>query len=188
MTAFSLCARTASMAACSFSWESPFTWLKMTVPALASWSPKNSPKLRRCIRHFAASAIVTRPVISSLSGAASFTARTTSESLPTPDGSIKMRSGLYSASTLRSASPKSPTRLQQMQPEFISVTLMPAPSRKPPSTPISPNSFSISTSLSPVKASLMSFLMRVVLPAPRKPEKISTLVIFLSFFQNFARI
>ena len=47
---------------------------------------------------------------------------------------------------------------------------------KPPSMPISPNSFSISTTCWPAKASLMSFLIRVVLPAPRKPEKISILV------------
>ena len=41
---------------------------------------------------------------------------------------------------------------------------------------ISPNSFSISTTCWPAKASLMSFLISVVLPAPRKPEKISILV------------
>ena len=33
-----------------------------------------------------------------------------------------MRSGAYSSTTFLSALPKSPTRLQQMQPEFISVT------------------------------------------------------------------
>ena len=36
-----------------------------------------------------------------------------------------------------------------MQPEFISVTSMPASFMKPPSTPISPNSFSMRTSFSP---------------------------------------
>ena len=44
---------------------------------------------------------------------------------------------------------KSPTRVQQMQPEFISVISTPASFRKPPSMAISPNSFSISTSFSP---------------------------------------
>ena len=98
---------------------------------------------------------------------------------------MRMRSGAYWSSTFSSALPKSPTRLQQMQPEFISVIWMPASLRKPPSMPISPNSFSMSTSFSPPNASLMSFLMRVVLPAPRKPEKISIFVIcnFPSFCQ-----
>ena len=71
---------------------------------------------------------------------------------------------------------------KQMKPEFSSVIRMQDSLRKPPSTPISPNSFSISTSLSPVKTSRISFLIRVVLPAPRKPEKISILVIFLPVF------
>ena len=65
------------------------------------------------------------------------------------DGSIRMRSGAYSATTFSSALPKSPTSEQQMQPEFISVMAMPASCKKPPSMPISPNSFSISTSFSP---------------------------------------
>ena len=51
--------------------------------------------------------------------------------------------------TFLSALPKSPTSEQQMQPEFISVILMPASCRKPPSMPISPNSFSIRTSFWP---------------------------------------
>jgi len=72
--------------------------------------------------------------------------------------------------------PKSPTSEQQMQPEFISVTSMPASFIKPPSMPISPNSFSIRTTFSPESASLSSFLISVVLPAPRKPEKISIFV------------
>ena len=62
--------------------------------------------------------------------------------------------------------------------------------RKPPSMPISPNSFSIRTTFWPAKDSLMSFLIRVVLPAPRKPEKISIFVIMLYasfFFQKPAR-
>jgi len=49
---------------------------------------------------------------------------------------------------------------------------------KPPSMPISPNSFSIRTIFSPLKASWISFLISVVLPAPKKPEKMSILVLF----------
>ena len=61
-----------------------------------------------------------------------------------------IRSGWYSLITLVRALPKSPTKEQQMQPEFISVMLMPASFRKPPSMPISPNSFSMSTSFWPL--------------------------------------
>ena len=109
--------------------------------------------------------------------AALSTARITSESLPTPDGSITMRSGEKSSTTLMSAFEKSPTSEQQIQPEFISVISTPASARNPPSIPISPNSFSIRTTFSPAYASLISFFISVVFPAPRKPEKISILVI-----------
>ena len=102
----------------------------------------------------------------------------TSESLPTPEGSMRIRSGAYSARTFFSARPKSPTSEQQMQPEFISFTWMPASCMNAPSMPISPNSFSISTSFSPLYASAISFLISVVFPAPRNPEKISIFVIF----------
>ena len=64
-----------------------------------------------------------------------------------------------------------------MQPEFISFTWMPASCMNAPSMPISPNSFSMSTSFSPWYASWISFLMRVVFPAPKNPEKMSILVI-----------
>ena len=64
-----------------------------------------------------------------------------------------------------------------MQPEFISLISMPASFKKPPSMPISPNSFSMRTSFSPFRASSSSFLMRVVLPAPKKPEITFTFVI-----------
>ena len=108
----------------------------------------------------------------------SATALITSESLPTPDGSIMILSGSYFVITSLRAVPKSPTRVQQIQPEFISVISIPASLRKPPSIPISPNSFSISTTFCPPSASFISFLMRVVLPAPRNPEIISIFVIF----------
>ena len=105
------------------------------------------------------------------------TARITSLNLPTPDGSIRILSGAYSESTFSSAFSKSPTRLQQIQPEFISFTLMPASCINPPSIPISPNSFSMRTTFSPLYASFISFLISVVFPAPKKPEKISIFVI-----------
>ena len=75
--------------------------------------------------------------------------------------------------------PKSPTREQQIQPEFISRISIPDSFRKPPSIPISPNSFSINTTCCPFKASDNSFLINVVLPAPRKPEIMSIFVIIL---------
>ena len=64
-----------------------------------------------------------------------------------------------------------------MQPEDISLIWMPESFRKPPSMLISPNSFSMSTSFSPGNASASSFLIRVVLPAPRKPDTMSIFVI-----------
>ena len=64
-----------------------------------------------------------------------------------------------------------------MHPEFISRISTPASLRKPLSMPISPNSFSMRTTCSPLNASLRSFWMSVVLPAPRKPEIISIFVI-----------
>ena len=66
-----------------------------------------------------------------------------------PDRILIEPSGVGKLSDMRSAARKSPVRLQQMQPEFISVTSMPASFMKPPSTPISPNSFSMRTSFSP---------------------------------------
>ena len=62
-------------------------------------------------------------------------------------------------------------------PEFISRISMPESFKKPPSIPISPNSFSIRTTFSPAIASFRSFFINVVFPAPRKPEIISIFVI-----------
>ena len=87
-----------------------------------------------------------------------------------------MRSGAYLSMTSRREVPKSPTSEQQMQPEFISRISIPDSFKKPPSMPISPNSFSMRTTRVPASASFNSFLMSVVLPAPRKPETISILV------------
>ena len=99
---------------------------------------------------------------------------------------MRMRSGRNCSITWCRALPKSPTREQQIQPEFISEISMPASFMKPPSMPISPNSFSISTIFSPLRASVRSFLMRVVLPAPKKPEIMSIFVMWIASFQKFS--
>ena len=184
IVAFALCSRTSSSALASFSGETVSTWLNTMQAALSIWSLKNSPKFFMYILHLFASTTVVMEFIFASARPALSTARATSESLPTPEGSIKMRSGEYCSSTCLRALAKSPTREQQMQPELSSFTAMPASCMKPPSTPISPNSFSMSTSFSPAYASLMSFLMSVVLPAPRKPENISIFTIILHFL-NF---
>ena len=99
---------------------------------------------------------------------------------------MRMRSGWNWASTSFRALLKSPTREQQMQPEDISEIWTPDSFKKPPSMLISPNSFSISTSFSPGKASASSFLMRVVLPAPKKPEIMSIFVMVSSPFHKIS--
>ena len=130
------------------------------------------------ILHFWASTTVTEPFnTTSISPATSQTAFITSESLPTPDGSIITRSGVYFVRTSFKERPKSPTKEQQMHPEFISRISMPESFKNPPSIPISPNSFSIRTTFSPAIASFRSFFINVVFPAPRKPEIISIFVI-----------
>ncbi len=96
---------------------------------------------------------------------------------------MRILSGWYFSTTSLRDAPKSPTREQQIQPEFISRISIPASFRKPPSIPISPNSFSIRTTCSSFKASFKSFLISVVFPAPRKPEIISIFdILFRSFF------
>ena len=95
-------------------------------------------------------------------------------------GSIKIRSGWNFSMTSCKFLPKSPTKEQQMHPEFISVISIPASFKNPPSMPTSPNSFSIRTIFSPLKTSSIIFLINVVFPAPRKPDIISIFVIVLS--------
>ena len=124
------------------------------------------------------SATVAQPFSSrSCSLEASSTTLRMSLSLPTPEGSIRMRSGWYVSISSARALEKSPTSVQQMQPEFSSVTWMPESFMKPPSMPTSPYSFSSRTTFSPSKAPPRSFLISVVLPAPRKPEIMLTFVI-----------
>ena len=153
----------------------PLVWLSTIMSAFSIWLLKNSPKFFIYILHFLASTTVT-PAAMSISSTCS-AASLTSLSLPTPDGSMIILSGLSSCATFLRACVKSPTRVQHMQPEFISVISMPESSRKPLSIPISPNSFSTITSFSPLYASSASFLISVVLPAPKNPENISVFII-----------
>ena len=181
--AFALCPRSISTQAASFSSLILPVRLKIIVPACSIWLMKNSPKFFIYILHFKASTTATalfNPTSASVT--TSCTAFMTSESFPTPEGSIKIRSGSYVSSTSFKDAPKSPTKEQQIQPEFISLTSIPdspipASFRKPPSIPISPNSFSINTTFVPASASFNSFLINVVLPAPRNPDTISIFVI-----------
>ncbi len=133
------------------------------------------------ILHFFTSTTVTELFKStSRSADTSRTAFITSESLPTPEGS--MITGWYLEITSTRDLPKSPTSEQQIHPEFISRISIPASFRKPPSIPISPNSFSISTTFSSATASSRSFLINVVFPAPKNPEITSIFVILHSLF------
>ena len=152
--------------------------LTTIVDACSTWSLKNSPKFFIYILAFFPSTTVILPSISISASFFTFSiAFATSDNLPTPEGSIMTRSGAYSSNTFWRATLKSPTRVQQMHPEFISVISIPASFRNPPSIPISPNSFSINTSFSPVNTSWINFLMNVVFPAPKKPDIISTFAI-----------
>ena len=137
------------------------------------------------ILHFAAFTTVVQAFTSAPSRSARITAFVTSLSFPTPEGSITILSGWNSSCTFLSAFEKSPTREQHIQPEFISVISMPASFIKPPSMPISPNSFSIRTIFSPAYASLMSFFISVVLPAPRKPENTSIFIYLSPSLKNY---
>ena len=132
---------------------------------------------------FLPSATVIRLSISTpASSCMSITAFATSDSLPTPDGSMMMRSGWNSSLTCFSDFAKSPTSVQQMHPEFISVTSMPEFCMKRLSIPISPNSFSMSTVFSSLYAFEISSFMNVVFPAPRNPDIISTFAMIFSLF------
>jgi hypothetical protein len=155
--------------------------LKTTVVAYSIWLLKNSPNAFICLLAFNAFTTVISPFnLTSSSFSTSMTDFITSDNLPTPDGSIKIRSGWNFSMTSCKFLPKSPTKEQQMHPEFISVISIPASFKNPPSMPTSPNSFSIRTIFSPLKTSSIIFLINVVFPAPRKPDIISIFVIVLS--------
>ena len=145
--------RISSTAASTLSWVafSVSVRLKIMVPAYSIWLLKNSPKFFIYILHLVTSTSVVK-LFSFMSTESStfWTALITSESFPTPEGSMMILSGLYFPITSFKASPKSPTREQQIQPEFISRISIPASFKNPPSIPISPNSFSIRTTCSPL--------------------------------------
>ena len=157
--------------------------LKITVVAYSIWLLKNSPKAFICLLAFNAFTTVTSALsLTSCSFSISITDFMTSDNLPTPDGSIRIRSGWYLVITSFKFFPKSPTREQQIHPEFISVISMPESFKNPPSIPTSPNSFSIRTICSPLNASSIIFLINVVFPAPRNPEIMSIFVILIHSF------
>ena len=159
--------------------------LKIIVVACSIWLLKNSPNAFICLLAFKAFTTVTSALsFTSCSFSMSITDFMTSDNLPTPDGSIKIRSGWNFVITSFKFAAKSPTREQQIHPEFISVISIPESFKNPPSIPTSPNSFSISTICSPLNASSNIFLINVVFPAPRKPEIISIFVIFLSPYKT----
>ena len=89
-----LCSRIRSTACCTFSELATSVLLRIIVPACSIWLMKNSPKFLMYILHLEASTTATAlfKVISSPISTSS-TAFITSESLPTPEGSIRMRSG-----------------------------------------------------------------------------------------------
>ena len=72
---------------------------------------------------------------------------------------------------------KSPTNEQQIHPALISFIWIPDSFKNEPSIPISPNSFSINTTFSFFNTVSKIFLIKVVFPAPKKPEIISILII-----------
>jgi len=181
MTASLLCSRRSAFKSSSLSCFMVWERLIMMVPAVSTWLLKNSPKFFMYIFALFPSTTVTILLTVRSSAFAFSTALATSESFPTPEGSIMILAGLYFSTTSLRARLKSPTSEQQIQPEFISVILMPASFKNPPSIPISPNSFSMSTTCWPLNDSAISFLISVVFPAPRNPEIMSTFVIFSSF-------
>ena len=178
ISACGLCSRIMATTCAIFSSDILSVRLSTMVLEFSIWLLKNSPKFFMYILHFWASTTTTE--LFNVTPTSSFTSATaffTSDSLPTPDGSMMIRSGWYFVNTSFKDAPKSPTREQQIQPLFISRISTPASCKKPPSIPISPNSFSMSTICSPENASFSNFLIKVVLPAPRKPLTISIFVI-----------
>ena len=186
IVALALCSRSNATASLSFSSDTFCVLERIIVPAASTWLMKNSPKFLMYILHFETSTTTTAAfkvtsVIFSLDSR-SATALITSESLPTPEGSMRILSGEYVLITSFNEAPKSPTNEQQIHPEFISLISIPASLRNPPSIPISPNSFSMRTTFSLLRTSLSIFWINVVFPAPRNPETMSILVILNPFF------
>ena len=94
IVALSLCSRIKAIAASNFSWVILPVLLRIMVPACSIWLQKNSPKFLIYILHLVASTTATAELIStSTSLATPSTALTTSDNLPTPEGSMITRSG-----------------------------------------------------------------------------------------------
>ncbi len=94
IVALSLCSLISLTHSCTLAASALSVLLKIIVPAYSIWLMKNSPKF--LIYIFALEASTTATALftcTSRSAATSSTARSTSESFPTPEGSIRMRSG-----------------------------------------------------------------------------------------------
>ena len=85
--------RSSATAASSFSGRMPSVRERMMALAFSTWLLKNSPKFFMYILHLFASTTVVKPLSTSSSDCTPCTARMTSLSLPTPEGSMRMRSG-----------------------------------------------------------------------------------------------
>ena len=85
--------RSSATAASSFSGRMPSVRERMMALAFSTWLLKNSPKFFIYILHLLASTTVVKPLSASSSDCTPCTARMTSLSLPTPEGSMRMRSG-----------------------------------------------------------------------------------------------
>lgn len=85
--------RSSATAASSFSGRIPSVRERMMALAFSTWLLKNSPKFFMYILHLFASTTVVKPLSTSSSDCTPCTARMTSLSLPTPEGSMRMRSG-----------------------------------------------------------------------------------------------
>ena len=94
IVALSLCSRIRAIQVFSFSSEILPVRLRIMVPACAIWLMKNSPKFLMYILHLEASTTATALFSTTSFSSMTFcTALITSESLPTPEGSIRIRSG-----------------------------------------------------------------------------------------------
>lgn len=147
--------------------------LMMMAPAYWIWLSKNSPKFFIYILHFC---------INNSCIAVQFNVNLVLNTLYSLDNVRKLTNswwldqdpvGLYLVTTSFRDVPKSPTREQQIQPEFISLISIPASFKNPPSIPISPNSFSINTTCCPLNASCNSFLIRSFYLHPKTGNNIN---------------
>ncbi len=97
-----------------------------------------------------------------------------------PVGSTIIRSGAYSFIISKMPAGNSLELLQQIQPACMGFTVRPSILSVSSSMLILPNSFSRITIFSPGYTPSINFLIKVVLPAPKKPDMISILVFFIT--------